>query len=240
MWPALKTELLTELSRFRTVEELLRVDSPQHIPIFATVLNTKENVYYTYDFDGVVVQLNNISCLTAEIHFLFLGKVNPSKVINHWHILKKHLRLGCFSAEGVRALHRSMGTVLSWVDGGYFLNISLIPADPNNTHPMFRSDLMAKAHAVGMIDALYDNFLNRLKRLSPSDSSRPTIMKNDLGNLTKLNVLHCDQRFILELFQSSINDVNPSRTSPTTLPATYICLTHPLSSYGHAVGCSRW
>ncbi|CAM4733370.1 unnamed protein product [Leuciscus chuanchicus] len=65
---------------------------------------------------------------------------------------------------------------------------------------------MAKAHAVGMIDALYDNFLNRLKGLSPSDSSRPTIMKNDLGNLTKLNVLHCDQRFILELFQSSIND----------------------------------
>ncbi|CAM4733372.1 unnamed protein product [Leuciscus chuanchicus] len=79
--------LLTELSRFRTVEEFLRVDSPQHIPIFATVLqDAKETVYYTYDFDGVVVQLNDISCLTAEIHFLFLGKVNPSKVINHWHI----------------------------------------------------------------------------------------------------------------------------------------------------------
>ncbi|CAM4549396.1 unnamed protein product [Leuciscus chuanchicus] len=190
------------------VSEFLSTDSPP-IPIFATVLDKAcEVVRYSYDFDGVVIHLEDMSCLKAGLHYLFVGKVDPSKVINHSHILRKHVDLTAYTAEGVMSFRRSMGSVLAYVDGGYFLNISCVPVDPNNTAPMFRSDIMAKAHAIGMINAVYSNFTARLKGLPPRDLARASIMKNDLGNLTKMNVLAGDQRFLLDLFMSSVKDVN--------------------------------
>lgn len=51
-------------------------------------------------------------------------------------------------------------------------------------------------------------FSDRLKRLPPVELERPTIMKNDLSNLGRMNVLACDQKFILDLFMQSVLDVN--------------------------------
>ncbi|CAM4652162.1 unnamed protein product [Leuciscus chuanchicus] len=67
---------------------------------------------------------------------------------------------------------------------------------------------MAKAHAIRAINAVFKQFSDRLQGLPPSDLSRPTIMKNDLGNLSRMNILHSNQRFILNLFQSCVNAIN--------------------------------
>lgn len=155
-----------------------------------------------------VIHLDNVSCLKAGLHYLLVAKVDPSKVVNHWHILRKHLDLTVYTAEGVKSFLRAMGSVLAFVDGGYFLNISCVPVDPNNCLPMFRRDLMAEAHAIGMINAVFKNFTAQLKGLPPRNLARPSVMKNDLGNLTRMNVLAGDQRFLLDLFMSSVKDVN--------------------------------
>lgn len=51
-------------------------------------------------------------------------------------------------------------------------------------------------------------FSDRSKSLPPVELERPTIMKNDLSNLGRMNVLACDQKFILDLFMQSVLDVN--------------------------------
>lgn len=105
-------------------------------------------------------------------------------------------------------LRRSVGVVLAFVDVGYFLNLTCVPANPNSAHPMFRSQMVVKAHAIGLINALFNHFLLILRSLSPQDLERPTIMKNLLTNLGKMNILHEDQKCILRLFHKSLLAVN--------------------------------
>ncbi len=180
-----------------------------HIPLFASVLDrAEEEVKYSFDIDGVVILVSDVSCIKAELHYLFVGKLDGSKVSNHWHLLKKHLNLRQYSADGVSALHKSMGTVLALVDGGYFLNLTCVPANPDRAHPMLKDELIVKAHTMGLLNAVYKSFGNSLKTLSVEDMERPTIQKNNLNNLGKMNILKKDQTFILELFKQAILSVN--------------------------------
>ncbi|CAM4673911.1 unnamed protein product [Leuciscus chuanchicus] len=121
----------------RHTVEFLRDDSVQ-VPLFASIVDdASESLYYSYDFDGIVVQLAYVSYITAGLHYLFVGKVDGSKVCNHWHLIKKHLDLQHYSADGVSALRKSVGIVLAFVDGGYFLILTCVPDNPNSAHPMF-------------------------------------------------------------------------------------------------------
>lgn len=155
-----------------------------------------------------MVQLADVSYITAGLHYLFVGKVDGSKESNHWHLIKKHLDLQHYSADGVRALRKSVGIVLASVDGGYFLNLTCVPANPNSAHPMLQSEMIVKAHAIGLINALFQNFSERLRRLTAEDLQRPTIQKNNLSNLGRINILNDDQKFILRLFHQSLLSVN--------------------------------
>lgn len=180
-----------------------------HIPIFPSVIeNAAENLKYTFDLDGVVVLLSDVSCIKAGVHYMSVGRVDVSKVSNHWHILKKHLDLRRYSTDGVNALQKCMGMVLALVDGGYFLNMTCVPNNPDHAHPMFKKDFAVKGHAVGMLNAVLQNFTERLKMLSPKDLERPSIMKSQLGYLTRMNVLHSDQKFVLEVFNQALSFVN--------------------------------
>jgi len=91
---------------------------------YLVVDDAGESLQYTYDFDGIVDQLADVSCVTAGIHYLLAGKVDGMRVGNHCHILKKHLDLTKYTADGVNALRKSVGAVLGYIDGGYFLNLS--------------------------------------------------------------------------------------------------------------------
>ncbi len=67
---------------------------------------------------------------------------------------------------------------------------------------------MVKAHAMGLVNAVYKSFGDRLMTLSVEDMERPTIQKNNLNNLGRMNILPKDQTFILELFNQAILSVN--------------------------------
>lgn len=101
-----------------------------------------------------------------------------------------------------------MAMVLALVDGGYSLNMTCAPNNSDRTHPMFKNELMAKAHAITMRNAMFQSFAQRLKMLSPKDLERPSIIKNNLRNLTRMNILHCDQKFVLEVFNQAVSAIN--------------------------------
>lgn len=72
--------LMTSCFSFRHTEEFLRDDSVQ-VPLFASIVDdASESLHYSYDFDGIVVHLADVSYITAGLHYLFVGKVDGSKV----------------------------------------------------------------------------------------------------------------------------------------------------------------
>ncbi|KAL0150375.1 hypothetical protein M9458_054192, partial [Cirrhinus mrigala] len=176
--------LLRAFYGIRRVEDFLR-DESVHVPVFASVLEeARESVRYSYDLDGIVVLLSTLSCIRAGVHYLFVGTVDGSKLLNHWHILRKHFDLSQYNANG-----------------GIFSN-------PNRAHPMFKSEATAKAHAVGTINAVFKNFAGCLKILPPEDLARPSVQKAHLNNLGRMNVLFDDQEFILDLLTQAVLSVN--------------------------------
>lgn len=183
-------------------------DDDVHIPIFTSVVeSTGEEMKYTFDLDGIVVLLRDVSCIKVGLHYMSVGKVDGSKVWNHWHILKKHVNLRWYPPDGVNALYKSMGIVLALVDGGYFLNMTCVPNNLDRAHPLFKNELTVKAHAIAVINTVFQSFAQRLKMLSPKDLERPSI-KNNLSNLTRMNILHCDQRFVLEVFNLAVSAIS--------------------------------
>lgn len=200
--------LLSAIDRFETVEEFLR-DEDVRIPLFPTTVDdSSEDLTYSYDFDGIVVRMSNLAYINAPIHYLFVGKLDVSKLQNHWHILKKHMNLTLYTANGISALLKTTGVVLGFVDGGYFLNVSCRAKTADNAHPFFENDQRVRVHALGLLNALLCNFYHRLRACSPEDLERPTMMKNDLTNLKKLSIVRSDQIFILKSFMDSFFEVD--------------------------------
>lgn len=126
----------------------------------------------------------------------------------HWHILKKHFNLKGLKEKSINALRKTYGVVLANVDGGFFLNLSCIPTNVANPSAMFKTDVTVKAHAVSLMNVLFCKFKQKLKSLPPQDLARPSLMKNDLGNLTKMNILPSDQKFVLSVFMDAFEQVN--------------------------------
>lgn len=84
-----------------------------HIPVFPTEVRSAYNcVRYEYDFDGVVVEVKDLSLLRANLHYLFCSPVDRQTIANHWNLLKKHLPLREYSLDGFAALHRVYGMSL--------------------------------------------------------------------------------------------------------------------------------
>ncbi|KAK2905493.1 hypothetical protein Q8A67_007292 [Cirrhinus molitorella] len=65
----------------------------------------------------------------------------------------------------------------------------------------------SRQNTKGLLSAFHAS-PRRLQTLAPHELDRPSLMKSNLGNLTKLNILPQDQNFILQLFQQSVLHVN--------------------------------
>lgn len=194
------------------VEHFLK-DEDIKIPLFpTTVQNPKDNLNYTYDIDGLVIQLNNLTAVKARIHYLFVGKVMAPQLQQHWPVLRKHLPLAEYDATGISSLKKTFGHTLAFMDGGYALNLSCMTALTTNPHPVFRSEMAARANASQMINNVLHLFATKLKSLPAQDLQRPTIMKNNLNDLKRMHILEHDQSFVLEILSQAIQQIN---TDPT-------------------------
>lgn len=48
-----------------------------------------DSVYFTYDFDGVVIEVKEVFGVVGHVHYLFLPKLQVYMIPNHYDILKK-------------------------------------------------------------------------------------------------------------------------------------------------------
>lgn len=165
----------------------------------SAVENASESVQH-FDFDVIVVQLADVLCVKAGVHFSWEKWMGPISATTGTSLKKPH---------GSDPIQKNGGDRVGIHGWGLLSQYQLRPpANPNCTRAMFRSEMMAKAHAIGLINALFKHFTDRLKSLPPEDLERPTIFKNSLNSLGRMNVLHGDQNFILKLFYQSLLAVN--------------------------------
>ncbi|KAK2915693.1 hypothetical protein Q8A67_000067 [Cirrhinus molitorella] len=92
---------------------------------------------YTFNFDGVVVQLSEVSAIKAGV----VGKVDGSKISNHWHLIIKHINLRQYSAEGVSAHSEMVGTILAYVDSVYLMKDIFPGSSGHLCHPSKSGEL---------------------------------------------------------------------------------------------------
>ncbi|KAK2885211.1 hypothetical protein Q8A67_016048 [Cirrhinus molitorella] len=188
-------------------------DPDIRIPLFpTTVVQPHSNLNYNYDIDGIVIELKDLTALKANLHYLFVGKVLANQLQVHWPTLRKHLVLSEYDATGLSALTRTFGHTLGFVDGGYQLHLTCMSALKTNPHPVYNSDITAKANASQVINNVLKVFANKLKALPPQELLRPTIMKTNLNDLKRMHVLEQDQSFLMELLMEAIKDNNKDPT----------------------------
>lgn len=96
------------------------------IPIHCTSADC-DSVYYTYDIDGVVVEVKEVCGVVGRVHYLFLPEFQVRMITNHYDILKKHIKLSVYTEKEISAISNSCGWTVGHVDGGHFFNVSVVP-----------------------------------------------------------------------------------------------------------------
>ncbi|KAL1268906.1 hypothetical protein QQF64_031195 [Cirrhinus molitorella] len=206
------SNLLNAYYKHNNVEPFLRNEDTK-IPLFpTTICHAKDNIRYSYDIDGIVIQFNDLAALKARLHFLLLGKAVGQKLNSNWHVLKKHLPLRDYSAEAISALHKTFGHKLGFVDGGYMLRLSVISALTTNQHPFFKTEVAARANAAQIINSVIGLFTSKFKALGPEQLQRPTIKHTNLNNLKKMVILEEDQSFVLGTLMEAVQELNRDPT----------------------------
>lgn len=194
------------------VEHFLK-DEDLKIPLFPTTVRyPKDNLSHTFDIDGLVIQLNDITAVKARLHYLMVGKVVAPQLQIHWPALRKHLPLHEYDATGILALKKTFGHTLAFVDGGYLLHVSCITALKTNPHPIFHSDVAARANASQVINNVLHLFATKLKSLPAQELQRPTILKTNLNELKRMHILEQDQSFVLAILMQAIREVSNDPT----------------------------
>ncbi|KAK5936114.1 hypothetical protein CgunFtcFv8_027911 [Champsocephalus gunnari] len=172
----------------------------------STVKNSMKVCDYIYDLDGVCIELDRLSAIKAGLHYLHLK--NPKgKLVGHYHILKKHFHLRRMSNEGRKAIKKILGLYVSVLDGGYFLNFTIVPEDLNNPDPKV-TGLCRYEKCGELLTDVWEAFRGKLKALGPADMARDTVRKNSWKDLSNWNILPQDQEFILNLLDEAIVEAN--------------------------------
>jgi len=65
----------------------------------------KNTEYFTYDIDGVVVQVRELCGVVGRVHFLFLLEFHVHMLKEHFEIIRKHVKLSTLSQKHISAGH---------------------------------------------------------------------------------------------------------------------------------------
>ncbi len=131
-----------------------------HIPLFASVLDrAEEEVKYSFDIDGVVFW-----CLmfpASKLNYTtFLWGTGWIKGVQSLAPIKETPESAA-STQRMGSVHSisQWARFLALVDGGYFLNLTCVPANPDRAHPMLKDELIVKAHTMGLLNAVYKSLV---------------------------------------------------------------------------------
>ena len=201
--------LLGAYDSFPTPEEYLR-DDDVFVSLHSTHVTDPSLLKFHHDVDGVVLEVKEFRHLqvrVADLHFPDADhRVKP-----HWVFLKKHLNRSQYSHGVFRNWHHVHGVDMGVTDGGFHLNVTLVPEDkqvPCVTLPRKEEALGATRQ---FIRAVMETFSNRMYGLSRSDLARPTVQANDLTQVNwhshgRVNVKPTDSSWVLGLFDDAVRD----------------------------------
>lgn len=78
------------------------------IPIHCTAADC-DTLYYTYDIDGLVVQVKELCGVVGCVHYPLLPELQVHMISDHFEILKKHVRLSRYRERQTSALRNCSG-----------------------------------------------------------------------------------------------------------------------------------
>ncbi|CAM4573409.1 unnamed protein product [Leuciscus chuanchicus] len=200
--------LLSSLKNWINIDAFLHNDTT--IPFPSSLVDP-----HAFDFDGLVIQLTELLGLEADFHYINLPRIEQHHLRAHWSNRKKHVQLRNCSSSGVDALRCSQRITLARVDGGYFLNLTVMTRDMRHPYHHTTKTHLAKENAIEFVNNMTETFKTKLRNLQPRDLARPTVLKNNLCNLALMNKK--DRRFILQLLDESIDQVTASYNHLTIL-----------------------
>ena len=195
-------ELHSDVNSFLKDEDIV-------IPIHSSAAGDS-SINYPFDLDGVCMELFNLASIQTGIHYLFIPILEEHMLRGMYIYIKKHFTLSQYSQTGLHALKNAMGHVVGHADGSYFVNLAVYPKDFNYTGN-FEDPHRARWSSCRAWNSIFTLFKTKLKSLPHKEMARASIMKNTLHNLSKMNVLKQDLKFILEILDSAIvqTDLEP-------------------------------
>ncbi|KAK7880436.1 hypothetical protein WMY93_032924 [Mugilogobius chulae] len=107
---------------------------------------------------------------------------------------------------GAQAVACGARVRLGYVDGGYSLQISLVPDKPGpcSSQPLDKTRM--SHYTTRALQSVVTILKQRMAGLDASDLSRPTVQKNVLTDLTKVAICHQDQKWLLAQLDSAIQE----------------------------------
>lgn len=117
--------LLDIVRQSSSMKDFLSDDSI-HLSVSPTTMTRSEQSLHldlSFDIDGVVVQLEELSGLKLRVPYLTFPK--PSKVSVHpvFHLLKKHVKPHVYSGSGFRCFQLSRGLTIATPQVGVFVKL---------------------------------------------------------------------------------------------------------------------
>ncbi|XP_073770363.1 uncharacterized protein isoform X2 [Danio rerio] len=196
--------LLDIVRQSSSMKDFLSDDSI-HLSVSPTTMTRSEQSLHldlSFDIDGVVVQLEELSGLKLRVPYLTFPK--PSKVSVHpvFHLLKKHVKPHVYSGSGFRCFQLSRGLTIA-TPQGWQLSLCLVPRGQHGD-PSIDSAAKMDQKATECFRAIGESLQHLLKSASSKDIKRPTMQKNKLYDLSRFHILKQDQDFILETFDRAL------------------------------------
>ncbi|KAL7372735.1 hypothetical protein ABVT39_021596 [Epinephelus coioides] len=183
--------------------------APDTIPIHSTTVpNASSVLNFSFDTDGICVEFHKLQGLQGGLHYLFLPRLCGPNLVNHYHFIKKHVDLRKYSADGVTVLKHCVGHTMAYVDGGYHLLMTALPADAQKPDSRLLCQDLYNVIALELLNSVIYNFHDLLKNLPEQEKVWPTIRKQGSFDTSRFHVLWRDATFIMSLLDMAVEKAN--------------------------------
>ncbi|XP_034145842.1 uncharacterized protein LOC117594222 [Esox lucius] len=149
--------------QFKTVEDFLKDDN-MHVsvnPTTVTILEQTSNLDFSFDIDGVVIELEGMSAVKIHIQYLKFPKAIKTTIRPVFHLLKKHVKPKHYSTRGFKCFQHSQGMTLAQSQG-WEITLCLIPNN-HNGDVSIDSTIGMVEKAVEYFNAVLETFCSLLR-----------------------------------------------------------------------------
>lgn len=195
------------MRKYADINEFLHAHDT--LPIRSTpVPNASSFLDFTFDMDGICVEIEKLQGLQGGVHYLFLPRLCGPNLKRYFHFLKKHMDLQEFTVNGLTDLKNCVGHTRAYVDGGYHLLMMALPTDIKKPDSRLLKQDLYEIMALELLNSVVENFQQLLKILPEKEMVRPTIRKQGSFDTSTYHVLRRDATFIMNLLDRAVEGAN--------------------------------